>query len=260
MSNERLDILVIGHWSLQMGHETLDIRHSPTILRARAVRKVFDGEVKTEVLRGIDLSFRRGEFAAIIGASGSGKSTLLYLLGALDRPTEGSIEIAGQDVSRLNDAALARLRNESIGFVFQFHFLLPEFTATENVEIPMLTLGKPSRSAMRQRAQVLLERVGLGHRLNSYPSRMSGGEQQRVAIARALANAPQIVLCDEPTGNLDSRNSEQVYDLLREVNREQEQTIIVVTHDLTFAQRADRIVRLSDGAVVEDTSVVWEAT
>lgn len=224
------------------------------LLEVRGLRKRFrSGDAGwLDVLTGVHLGLARGEVVAVVGASGSGKSTLLHMLGALDRPSGGDIVLDGTSYGELAPAGLAALRNRRIGFVFQFHFLLPEFTALENVEIPMITLGERSREEARKRAESLLTRVGLSHRLNSYPSRLSGGEMQRVAIARALANAPDLVLCDEPTGNLDSNNSAQVYDLLREINREEGLTVIVVTHDATFAEKADRIVTITDGMVTED--------
>lgn len=221
------------------------------VLTARDVRKVFDGQVSLEVLRGISLQFPAGQFAAIVGPSGSGKSTLLYILGALDRATSGSVAIAGRTVEALSARELAALRNELLGFVFQFHFLLPEFTALENVMMPAL-IGGEHRDQVEPRALGLLERVGLTQRARARSTRLSGGEQQRVAIARALINQPLLVLCDEPTGNLDTRNSSLVYELLRDLNIENGQTILVVTHDTDFAARTDRIVRLVDGLVESD--------
>ncbi len=221
---------------------------SPYILEARDVRKVFTGQVTLEVLRGISVGFPAGQFAAIVGPSGSGKSTLLYILGALDRASSGEVLVRGQNVMDLDEARLARLRNTAIGFVFQFHFLLPEFTALENVMMPAL-IGGAERGELEKRALELLDRVGLSGRARQRSTRLSGGEQQRVAVARALINRPAIVLCDEPTGNLDSRNSQAVFDLFRELNRENGQTIVVVTHDTDFARRTDRIVRLVDGVI-----------
>lgn len=222
------------------------------VLIAREIRKVFDEQVAVEVLKGISLEFPRGQFASIVGPSGSGKSTLLYILGALDRPTSGSITIGGRLLDRLSQDQLAELRNELLGFVFQFHFLLPEFTALENVLMPALIRGQ-RREEVEPYGRELLSRVGLEAQANQRSTRLSGGEQQRVAVARALVNRPQIVLCDEPTGNLDTRNSEAVYRLLRDLNHDNRQTIIVVTHDPDFAARTDRTVRLVDGLVDHDT-------
>jgi lipoprotein-releasing system ATP-binding protein len=221
------------------------------ILACYELRKVFNGQVPTEALRGITLQFRRGEFASIVGPSGSGKSTLLYLLSGLDKPTSGRVEFDGVDLTTLNERALAEFRNRRMGFVFQFHFLLPEFTATENVAMPLLIAGVSRKEAMEKAAE-LLKRFGLGHRLRHYPSQLSGGEQQRVAIARALVNDPDILFCDEPTGMLDSKNAQALYELLREVNAERGQTILVVTHEREFAQRTDRIIQLQDGQVIAD--------
>jgi lipoprotein-releasing system ATP-binding protein len=222
------------------------------VLAARDVRKTFgSGRQAVEILKGIGLDFPRGQFATIVGPSGSGKSTLLYILGALDRPTSGSVYIAGEAVEGLSDGKVAELRNRHIGFVFQFHFLLPEFTALENVMMPAM-IGGATREEVQERALGLLERVGLSHRARQRSTKLSGGEQQRVAIARALINEPQLVLCDEPTGNLDTRNSEAVYQLLRDLNLENRQTIVVVTHDPEFAEKTDRIVHLVDGIVDRD--------
>jgi lipoprotein-releasing system ATP-binding protein len=221
------------------------------ILACYELRKVFNGQVPTEALRGITLQFRRGEFASIVGPSGSGKSTLLYLLSGLEKPTSGRVEFDGVDLTTLNERALAEFRNRRMGFVFQFHFLLPEFTATENVAMPLLIAGISRKEAL-DKASELLKRFGLGHRLRHYPSQLSGGEQQRVAIARALVNDPDILFCDEPTGMLDSKNAQALYELLREVNTERGQTILVVTHEREFAQRTDRIIQLQDGQVIAD--------
>ncbi len=222
-----------------------------SVLAARDLKKVFDEQVPVEVLKGITLDFPRGQFASIVGPSGSGKSTLLYILGALDRPTSGSLSIGGRVVDTMTQNQLADLRNEMIGFVFQFHFLLPEFTALENAIMPAL-IGGTRREDVESRGLELLDRVGLKHKAQQRSTKLSGGEQQRVAIARALINRPALVLCDEPTGNLDTRNSEAVYRLFRELNQENRQTIIVVTHDPDFAGRTDRTVRLVDGLVDQD--------
>lgn len=221
------------------------------VLVAREVRKVFEGQVAQEVLRGISLEFPRGQFASIVGPSGSGKSTLLYILGALDRPTSGSVMIGGQAVETLTQPQLADLRNTMIGFVFQFHFLLPEFSAIENVMMPAL-IGGADRAQVEPRALELLGRVGLEHRAKQRSTKLSGGEQQRVAVARALINSPRLILCDEPTGNLDTANSGAVYQLLRELNLEHGQSIVVVTHDPDFAAKTDRVVHMVDGLVDKD--------
>ena len=206
----------------------------------------------------------RNEFVSVVGASGSGKSTLLYLLGGLDRPSKqmdsvpfdppSAVFIDGQDTSQLNDTGLAALRNEKLGFVFQFHYLLKEFTAQENVCLPMFKLGKLSRSDAMDRAADLLSRFGLADKIRRRANRLSGGEQQRVAIARALANEPAALLADEPTGNLDRRNSEMVADLFQEISS-RGQTIVMVTHDMGIAQRARRLVTMEDGNIITDSAI-----
>ncbi|MEB3187926.1 MAG: ABC transporter ATP-binding protein [bacterium] len=219
------------------------------LLQARRVTRAFrasDGAL--EVLHAVDLEVRRGEFVAITGPSGSGKSTLLYLLGAMDRPDEGEILIGGQSTSSLGESDLASLRQRHIGFVFQFHFLLQDLTAVENVMTPLLLGGMSFRKASEQ-ATGMLEQVGLGHRLTHLPSRLSGGEQQRVAIARALVHRPALLLGDEPTGNLDTRTGEQIHALLRQANREHGQTIVLVTHNPALAALADRVISIEDGRV-----------
>jgi lipoprotein-releasing system ATP-binding protein len=202
------------------------------------------------VLDHIDLSVERGEMVAIIGASGAGKSTLLHLLGALDRPTAGTVRIAGQDLSTLDDDAVSSLRNRTVGFVFQFHHLLREFTAIENVMMP-LRIGGMDDSKARSRAASLLERVGLGGRMTHRPSAMSGGEQQRTAVARALAADPAVLLADEPSGNLDHMNSERLHDLFSELARELDVAMVVVTHNRSLAARADRILQLEDSGLAQ---------
>jgi lipoprotein-releasing system ATP-binding protein len=204
-----------------------------------------------QVLKGIDLTLNAGELVSIIGASGAGKSTLLHCIGTLDLPSSGQILFDGQDLTRLSGSRLAKVRNQSIGFVFQFHHLLPEFTALENVMMPGLIRGD-SRRALEERAAQLLDELGLGHRKTHRPGELSGGEQQRVAIARALALEPKLLLADEPTGNLDSATSSAIHDLFFEINRTRRTTIVVVTHNPTFAERMPRVIELRDGRVVGD--------
>jgi len=201
-----------------------------------------------EVLKGIDLTVHVGEIIAIVGASGVGKSTLLHLLGALDRPCSGEVIIDNTPLSRLNDRELAEFRNRFVGFVFQFHHLLPEFTAFENVIMPSLIAGRDDR-ATRQRAVALLRDVGVYHRMSHRPGQLSGGEQQRVAVARSLMNNPPLVLADEPSGNLDRLSSESLHHLLWDLSRRDRRTFIIVTHNLELARRADRVVELFDGRI-----------
>ena len=204
------------------------------------------------VLKGIDLQLDRGELVAVVGPSGAGKSTLLHCLGTLDIPTSGQIFLNGFDVTMLPGEQLSALRNRTIGFVFQFHHLLPEFNALENVQMPGLISGK-SRSETAQRAKQLLADVGLAERMTHRPGELSGGEQQRVALARALFMDPPVLLADEPTGNLDTATSDAIHDLFLQVNRDRNTTIVVVTHNVAFAERMPRIVRLRDGYVEKDT-------
>jgi lipoprotein-releasing system ATP-binding protein len=225
------------------------------LLEARGVTRTLPGLVPVTLVRGIDLTIGRGEFVAVTGPSGSGKSSLLYLLGLLDRPTEGHVLIDGEDTARLSAGALARLRRQRLGFVFQFHFLLPEFTSLENVLLPMRRLGG-EEAALRARAEALLERLGLADAMAKLPEELSGGMRQRVAVARALANDPALVLADEPTGNLDSRNAASMFDLFETLVAEHGRSIVVVTHDPALAARARRQVRLVDGRIVEDTGAV----
>ena len=206
-----------------------------------------------EVLRGIDLNVYPGQILAIVGASGAGKSTLLHCVGTLDLPSSGRIRLGSEELTTMSSSRLAAVRNRDIGFVFQFHHLLPEFTALENVMIPGLIQGRPRRE-MEKRGQALLEEVGLLHRATHRPGELSGGEQQRVAVARALALDPKLVLADEPTGNLDTATSDAIHDLFFQINREHGTTIIVVTHNPTFAERMPRVVRMRDGRVEADES------
>jgi lipoprotein-releasing system ATP-binding protein len=208
--------------------------------------------VETEVLHGIDLELRQGEFAALIGPSGSGKTTLLNLIGLLDRPTAGTVAIAGQEAGALDEAATTRLRGRTIGFIFQYHYLLPAFTALENVMMPILAARGRDDLEMRETAAALLDRVGLTPWRDHKATEISGGQQQRVAIARALAMNPALVLADEPSGNLDTENADAVFDLLRDVNETSGTTFLIVTHDPRLAARCDRIIELVDGRIVGD--------
>ena len=233
-----------------------------TVLRLEGIRKSYGvgTPVETEVLHGIDLSLEEGEFCALMGPSGSGKSTLLNVIGLLDRPTAGKLFISSSEVSRLDDKALTRLRGHSIGFVFQYHYLLPAFTAVENVMMPLLAdRGRPD-SAMRRRAEELLESMHLTPWRDNLTVNMSGGQQQRVAVARSLAMKPSLVLADEPTGNLDTKAAQGVFDLMRQVNRERRTTVLLVTHNHALAAQCDRIVELVDGRVVSDRRIVATAT
>lgn len=222
------------------------------LLLLEGVRRSFGEKVVTEVLHGIDLRLDHGEFTALIGPSGSGKSTLLHLLGLLDRPTSGRIVLAGRDVSELSEEERTELRGRTLGFIFQFHHLLPEFTAEENVYMPMLAVRGREEPGMRERARKLLTAIGLADRMTYRVTDLSGGQQQRVAIARALAMSPPLVLADEPTGNLDTETGDQVFALLRRFNQEDGTAFLIVTHDPRIAERCDRVIDLVDGRVRSD--------
>ena len=221
-----------------------------SVLECRQLGKIFgDGDVALCILEGVDFTINSGERIAIMGASGSGKSTLLHLLGGLDEPSSGEISMAGKLLTSLSPVQLGRLRNKTLGFVYQFHHLLPEFTALENVAMPLLVRGiRPALA--KQQAAALLDRVGLSARCSHKPGEMSGGERQRAAIARALVTRPACVLADEPTGNLDRQNAEQAFELMLELNRELDTSVLVATHDPLIAERMDRVIHLEDGKLV----------
>ncbi|MEO8651793.1 MAG: ABC transporter ATP-binding protein [Hyphomicrobiaceae bacterium] len=220
------------------------------LIEMRGVTKVIEGIVPVTLVKEIDLVIQPGEFVAITGPSGSGKSSLLYLLGLLDLPTQGEVFLQGKATSRFDEGARARARLTLIGFVFQFHFLLPEFSALDNVLLPMRALGALEGPAMRERASDLLGSLGLAEHAHKLPEQMSGGQRQRVAIARALANSPQVILADEPTGNLDTASSRQVLEIFRKLVDETGRAVVIVTHDMALAAQADRHVSIVDGRIV----------
>jgi lipoprotein-releasing system ATP-binding protein len=222
------------------------------ILRTKDIVKYFYDPDKFKVLKGIDLNVNKGEFLALVGKSGCGKSTLMYILSTMDTSYEGQLHIAGEDLTGKDQNYLAAFRNKHIGFVFQFHYLLPEFTALQNVMIPALKLGKYSREEIQDRSYGKLRILGVENQANKPTNKLSGGQQQRVAIARALINDPDIIMGDEPTGNLDSHNTQIVFDIFRELTHTYGQTIIAVTHDEEFARNSDRVVEMSDGMIVKN--------
>lgn len=231
------------------------------LLSCQNISKTYqEGNLETEVLKGVSLSINKGDFLAIVGSSGSGKSTLLHILGALDDASDGDVTVLGHSLLRLSGNKQAKLRNQHIGFVYQFHHLLADFTALENVAMPLL-IGKQKADVAKQKAQSVLEKVGLGHRLDHRPSELSGGERQRVAIARALVNEPDLVLADEPTGNLDQKTALEIYDLMRQLNRDFGTAFLVVTHDNQLALKMDKQYTMQDGvldwhAPVNETSSI----
>jgi len=227
------------------------------VLRCSNLHKYLGkGETRVHVLRGVGIELKPGLMYSIVGPSGCGKSTLMYLLGLLDRQDEGDIWIAGNDMGKASDGERTAVRNSSIGFVFQFHFLLSEFTALENIMLPMRKLEKLSEEEMRKRAQGLLDEVGLGDKSHRLANQLSGGEQQRVAVARALANEPAVIFADEPTGNLDVRNSTMVFDLLRKLCHEHGQAVLMVTHNQNLARMCDVVLSMQDGEFVTDPAPV----
>jgi lipoprotein-releasing system ATP-binding protein len=221
-------------------------------LALRDIVKVYGTTVRTTALRGVTFSIGAGEYTALIGRSGSGKSTLLHIIGTLDRPTSGTMRVDGRDIFALDDDDLAAFRSRMIGFVFQFHHLLPEFTALENVLLPFRAAEGKMTGEAERRARRLLERVGVGDRINNKSTDLSGGQQQRVALARALINRPRLILADEPTGNLDTESSGEIKTLLREINRESGTTFLIVTHDRHIAAACDRVIEIDDGGIVRD--------
>ncbi len=218
------------------------------IIQIRGLSKIYVNGVEVHALDDVDLDIKRGEFLSIIGPSGSGKSTLLHMIGILDTPTSGRISIDGRVITEMSEKERSKVRNEVLGFIFQYHHLMPDFNALENVMMPLLIGGMKNKDAKRK-ASALLEEVGLGDRMEHRPSQLSGGQAQRVAIARALANDPGIVIGDEPTGNLDTKASDMIYDLLRKLNRDRGQTFILVTHDEEMSKKTDRIIRIVDGRI-----------
>lgn len=222
------------------------------LIETKKITKVYGEKIKTQVLHGVDLILEKREFVSIIGPSGCGKTTLLNIIGTLDSATSGEIIFEGKNLTAMESDELAEFRNKNLGFIFQFHHLLPEFTALENVLIPTWIKDKKSSMKHREKAQYLLETVGLKEYINKKSTDLSGGQQQRVAIARALVNSPQIILADEPTGNLDTESTNQAYELFRKINKELQTTMLIVTHDSRLAVRSDRIIKMKDGLIEKD--------
>jgi lipoprotein-releasing system ATP-binding protein len=243
------EVVKVTHGRAITDSHSVTVMQPPLVIETRGLRKTYFSKIAVPVLHGVDLQVRAGEFVAIVGQSGSGKSTLLNILGALDMPTAGTVSINGVDIATLDRNELALLRGDAIGFVFQFHHLLDEFTCLENALMPITIRYGVETEAQRDRVIGLLQRVGLGDQLHKPPSEMSGGQNQRCAIVRALANAPKIVLADEPTGNLDNRSGQEVFALMREMNRHSRAAFVMVTHDDRLAQAADRILLIEEGVL-----------
>lgn len=224
------------------------------ILELRNITKYYGKKIQTQVLFGMNLEVKKGSFMSIIGQSGSGKSTLLNIIGTLDNASGGEVIINGKNINNFNKKQLASLRNETMGFIFQFHYLLPEFTVLENILIPYRIQNKKVTKSIVEKAEELIELVGLSKVKNNLATNLSGGQQQRTAIARALINQPKLILADEPTGNLDSDTTDQIYDLMRDINKKYETTFIVITHDQAVAQKTDRIIEIKDGKIILDVS------